>query len=93
MFFNVQPKGSILPSITEGSVSDRLKSPAAASLASLVTVKELATILHMGEGSVRAAVAKGQIPHLRLGARIRFDLEQVRAAFRPSATPNTSGAA
>lgn len=83
-----------MSSISENSEGDRLTSPAAVALANLVTVRELATILHMKESTVRAAVARGAIPHLRLGrARIRFDLEQVRAAFRPSASPTNPGAA
>lgn len=74
--------------------SDRPASPAAVALANLVTVRELATILRMKEPALRAAVASGAIPHMRLGrARIRFDLNQVLATFRSSASPTNTGEA
>lgn len=45
----------------------------------LMTVKDVQKMLRASRGWVYAAVQQGKIPHLRLGAMVRFDPVVVRA--------------
>lgn len=48
----------------------------------LGTVPEVARELRCSESNVYKMVDRGEIPHLRLGSLIRFDLGEVRAWLR-----------
>ena len=42
---------------------------------SVLSVKEAAGLLHVGESTIRAAVKAGTIPHFRFGYRVLFKRE------------------
>ena len=46
-----------------------------------LTVKQLAEILQVTERTLYDMAKTGKIPHLRIGRRLRFDLQQVQHAF------------
>jgi excisionase family DNA binding protein len=47
-----------------------------------LTVSELAAVLKLSVVSVRRAYWKGQLPVIRIGRMVRFDLNQVRQAIQ-----------
>jgi excisionase family DNA binding protein len=63
--------------------------------ASLLTVTELADVLHTSDRAVYRLVEQGEIPHYRLGSRhrgrLRFSLPEVLEALRQSAQERQDG--
>lgn len=54
----------------------------------LVTAAELARVLHVSASTVYARAAAGELPAVRIGRAVRFDLDAVMAALSvPMATP------
>lgn len=47
----------------------------------LVSAKELAHMVGVGEQTIRRSAARGEIPHVRLGNQLRFDILAVKAAM------------
>jgi len=45
----------------------------------LMTVREMAQYLKLGEWAIYRLVARGQLPVQRIGRTIRFDLSEVKA--------------
>lgn len=45
----------------------------------LLTYKDVAELLSVSESGVRQMVSRRQIPHLRLGRRVRFDPNELNA--------------
>jgi excisionase family DNA binding protein len=50
--------------------------------ATWLTVSELAAAMKLSAVSIRRACWKGEIPVVRIGRMVRFDLEQVRKAVQ-----------
>jgi excisionase family DNA binding protein len=57
----------------------------------LVDVDEVAATLRVSRWSVYRRAAAGEIPSIRLGRSVRFDLGAVVAALRRGPTPGSSG--
>lgn len=47
----------------------------------LVSAKELAKMVRVGEQTIRRSAARGEIPYVRLGNQLRFDVLAVKAAI------------
>jgi len=56
---------------------------------SWLTIRELATLLHVSIKTIRRAYRKGVIPVERLGRMVRFDLDQVKHAMKRNAQERT----
>jgi excisionase family DNA binding protein len=48
----------------------------------LLNSKELAALTGVGDTTLEAMAARGEIPHLRIGKALRFELSSVKAALR-----------
>ena len=62
-----------LPNAEQGE-QDR---PRSVDMAALLTVSELASYLHIHPKSIYALAARGGLPCVRIGARLRFDSRDI----------------
>lgn len=57
-----------------------------------LTVSDLAKELQVSTSKLLRLTRSGQLPHLRIGRLIRYELEPVKAALRVEAAPRRSSA-